>query len=404
MAQKTLQSMVASALDTATRHLKTASAVDAVVGKSPADIDKLAAEMAPESKNDDKKPPFMKKDDDKKKDESEKRASIETAEKLAMALGVVSEIFVNKVAERSPIDAPGPKVMAADNSGQAKHPTPPKAKVEPPKSGVGPVGHLADNADVKKTAGWTKNPEAAKTVIATKLAQVELLNTLGQVEAATDLLTQVEGIAKEAGLKLAQDPSSPQPNIPANNGSGGRVLALMPSVPSGPVPGSAEAIAAMTKAQAKNPTIREAGDHLEQKPQVDNAVAATQVSTHGQKVSSLLTGFAEKQKAAAAVDRPLPEKPGFFENQAGKAQGMRENVPLQAGLSGTIGAAYGGGLGALAAHSAGGGKNVVIPAALLGALAGGTGLGMLGRAAAHGEQDHRRRLEQTAAATPPVQA
>lgn len=285
MSFRTLSSMVAAATQEAERHIKMASAADAI-GTTDFDIQKLAEDGLPPEATDDKKKAKAKEEKDEKEGDKEKKSSIDYAFKLAEALRIAAPM-VEKLAEQSPLDAPGPQVMASQQVGSQQLPKPPKAKTDPGKSGVGATGTLETNAKDVKSVDWTKNKEASSAFVQAKLAQAELLAKLGHAEAADHILA-----------KLAQDPSSPQPVLPPNSGPAG-ALQLMPDVPSGRVPESAQGIAAMTRASAKDPTTRTVTDFIQEAPKRDNMVAPTQMVTTGLKVSHVVSKLVGRDKRAS---------------------------------------------------------------------------------------------------------
>lgn len=345
---RTLSELVSTALTDATHQIKVASAASVPrFGGTDVDFLKLAGEDTaheePKSKKDEKDEKKSKKEED-----GEKRAAVSYAMKVAEALELAAPI-VQKLAEadRSPIDAPGPAVMAGSQMGAASFPKSPKAATDPGKEGVGAVGTLATNAKDLKSADWTKNKEASEAFVATKIAQAKLLRDLGQVEAADAILS-----------KIAQDPSSPQPNLPPNSGGGIRP-AVMPNVPSGPVPDSAQGVAAMTKGQAKDPSVKSVSEFIQQTPGKDPAVAATQLTAAGQKVSSILL----REKQAKRIVREV------------EVDDPRE------GRAGTIGGALGilgGGIGGGIEGSRYGHTGEGIARGALGSLAGSIGGAALG--------------------------
>ncbi len=379
MTQRTLSDLVTSALADADRHIKLASAADGAP--------KLAA-FPPDEDDKDAKAKSKKDEDEKKSkkdgDDGEKRASATHALKLAEALLLAAphlEEMVQKLAQ-SPIDAPGPKVAPTPQPGASSIPKPPTAAADPGKEGVGPQGTLATNDNLKTSALADK--AGAEAYVASKIAQANLLDLLGQTEAAQSVRE-----------KLAQDPSSPQPNIPANTGTAGK-LTLDPNVPTGKLPESQPAIAAMTKATAKDSTVREAAPRVGETPKKDNMVAATQMTTHGQKVSSLDIIAALKEKTAKE-ERKEPK--AWDEKKQGRTFG---------GILGAEGAVLGGLVGGHAGHDAAtrasnsarpltrrmdrlanhGGKGGAAAGAVAGALAMGAGGRALGRYAAREQKKH----------------
>lgn len=359
---RTLGDIVGTALDDATHQIKMASAAAAPrSGGGDFELDlfgKVAEDESEEkAKKDEKK---------EKKDDGEKRAAASYATKLAEALELAAPIVQKLAADgaRSPIDAPGPAVVASAQMGAAQFPKSPKAATDPGKEGVGPQGALATNAKDLKSTDWTKNKEASDAFVASKIAQASLLRQLGQHEAA------------EAILKVAQDPSSPQPSLPANSGGGIRP-AIMPNVPSGPVPDSAQGVAAMTKAQAKDPTTRTVSEFIQETPKKDPMVAATQITDAGLKVSHILQKVAAKRpKGDDPRDSRAAEIGGGLLGLLGGGigggiEGSRHGHTGEGALRGAVGALGGGVAGAALGNALGGG-NALIP------IATGMGGQMLG--------------------------
>jgi hypothetical protein len=125
-----------------------------------------------------------------------------------------------------------------------------------------------------------------------KTAQAETLMKMGQIAAAEKLLNEVW--AEQA--KLAQDPSSPQPVMPPHFHNPG-ALDTEPG-PSTHIGDNAELIA-MTKADARNRTMRDISQYLSEPPKKDNAVGAHVTRTDGQKLSHLVLPGARKTAAFA---------------------------------------------------------------------------------------------------------
>lgn len=300
---RTLSDLVSGALSQSTEAIKTASAKDS----APVfDFEKIAAEGLPpeatdgkkdddakasKSKDDDKgekkAPPKSKKDkDDDKDDAKEKRATIAEAHRYAGALKIAA-VEVEKLALHQ-----DPKVAPTAQPGASSIPKPPKASTDPGKEGVHgtQLTRVAGGGEKVSAQQWVKDKGAAAAAINAKIASASVLADLGLKDAADHVLAEAEA------MKLAQDPSSPQPQLPAP-GNGGHTLAIDPAVPTGKLPESPAAIAALTKATARDTTTREAGAHIEQKPAKDNMVAPTTITTHGQKVSSLFANFKAQQGA-----------------------------------------------------------------------------------------------------------
>jgi hypothetical protein len=193
-------------------------------------------------------------------------------------------------ASHSPLHAPGPQVMESGFIGAQT--VSPKAHSSVSDRISGPPLRNSDLATNKadhtgnldgeqprnntgKTAGWTKSKEASARLLRAKQAQVELLTRLGQTKAAAALLNEIQ--------KEAQDPSSPPPELPAH--SEDYRMSTEPG-DSTMIPDNATLIS-MTKAQAKDRSVRAVADYLSETPKLDNAVPAHSLTAQGQKVSSL---------------------------------------------------------------------------------------------------------------------
>lgn len=332
----TLADIVNSALSSGDESLKLASARDAspaIGGGSLAFLDteltagvKLAEDVPwddtpPKSKDEDEKKD-KEKDKEKKASAREVITDADYAMKLAEALVLGSNIVSAKLASshgRSPLDAPGPQVHA---SGMQHAPTVPKAhsKVVPtisgPPTNAGPNGLPTNKADFTstgdqsgraknhpgKTAGdqsWTQNAEATAKLLRAKTAQAEVLMNLGQVDAAQVILDEV----KLASEKLAQDPSSPPPNMGPTTANPGK-LDTEPG-PSTHI-GDNAALINLTKGQARDKTTREVSQYISEPPKKDNAVPATQLRTDGQKLSHLVLPGVRKVASAQPATQPAP--------------------------------------------------------------------------------------------------
>lgn len=400
---RTLKELVSKSLSEADQQLKLASASDAVVRGEDGDFDFLGTKTAfeddsfPGRKSDDesdekkrKEKEESKKKSEKDKDEKEKRAEIAYAADISKALLLavpiaekLAEMEKTAAAGHSPLNAPGPKVMKAEDKGQTRLPKPgPVSAPTGDNAKAGPQGTLPTNKPDYKSPDWTKNKEAAVAFIEAKTKQANLLAELGQTEAADQIRLEIEATRS----KVAEDPSSPQAVLPGK-GNGGKSLAVDPPVPSGRVGDNASLIN-MTKGQALDPTTRTTKEHVQQPPKKDPVVAATQLSAAGVKISSVLAKYAPAEGEKTAKNEDLG-KEGFFETAARGNQVAREHKGLQIGANGLIGA----GIGGLAGHSmvSPGSPKKQLAAAALGALLGGASMGTLGHHVAEGERKARIR-------------
>lgn len=317
----TLREIINSALTGSEEELKLASAR----GASPAEeVDFLATELpAPKTKvaHEAGETPAEERAE-KKKEEKDKKASREEifgdadyAMKLAKALRVSSGILRAKIAKGDALSAPGPKVMKSEDHGTTHSPKPQGGVTEKITGGhlPGPASlpttredftsmgdesgapHNHPGGKTSAAEDWTKSKTASMRLLRAKLAEAETLMQMGQTSAAQVLLDEV----KEAQAKLAQDPSSPQPVMPPHGE--GIHLDTEPGAATH-IPDNA-GIISLTKAQAKDPTTREATQHMIGTPKKDNAVAAHTLRTDGLKLSAadpLVT-------KTAAVAKPEPK-------------------------------------------------------------------------------------------------
>lgn len=331
----TLADIVNNALSQSESSLKLASARDAAPAVEGSSLAFLDAELAlptstpklasDDEDEDDRRPP---KKDEKK--EPEKKASVheivedaDYAMKLAEALTLGSNIVAAKLAsDGTALGAPGPQVH---QSGMQHAPTIPKAhsKVKPtisgPATNAGPNGLPTSKADFTspndqsgraknhpgKTAAdeaWTKSKTASIRLMRAKTAQAETLIELGQIAAAEKLLDEVR--AEQA--KLAQDPSSPQPVMPAHATNPG-ALDTEPG-PSTHI-GDNAALISLTKSEARDKTTREVSQYISEPPKKDNAVGAHMLRTDGQKLSHLVLPGARKTASAQPAAAPAPPTP-----------------------------------------------------------------------------------------------
>lgn len=183
-------------------------------------------------------------------------------------------------------------------------------RISGPPTNTGPNGLPTDKTDFTstgdesgraknhpgKTAGWTRSKEASVTLLRAKTAQAEVLMNLGQIEAAEALLSEV--------AKLSQDPSSPQPSMPAHSSS--FKLDTEPG-PASHIPDNAGLIS-IDKAQARDKTTREVSQFISEPPKKDNAVPATQLRTDGQKLSHLILPGVRKVAEDEKKDEKKDEK------------------------------------------------------------------------------------------------
>lgn len=209
------------------------------------------------------------------------------AMKLATALQLGSGIVQEKLAF-SAVDAPGPAVTASGHMDAPSRPTASSTvtgKITGPTVGPGGLPTTKDDFTTTdagggvvnhpgKTAGWTQDPEAVRRVIRAKTAQAEVFTAMGDTAAAEKLLAEI---------KLAQDPSSPQPSMPAHNSS--FKLDTERSQSGNRIPDNAGLIA-LTRASARDATTREMGAIISEPAKKDPAVQAALGRSEGLKISA----------------------------------------------------------------------------------------------------------------------
>jgi hypothetical protein len=296
----TLHDIVNRALSGSEASLKLASAAD--TAPTSGSLDFLDAEL-PKIASDDSPFPHAeskpkKKDKDDEEEQDKKASQIisdaDFAMKLASALELGANIVSTKLASHgtSPLNAPGPAVSMGQHQGP---PAAPKAtskvtdRITGP-STQGPNGLPTTKADFTspndhsgraknhpgKTASWTQDPKAAAAVLRAKVAQADMLIEMGQVEAAQSILDEVRS-------KVAQDPSSPQPEMGSTTANPGKLDTSEGT--SSHIPDNAGAIA-LTKAQARDAALRTVSGLISEPPKKDPAVGAHMLSSNGQKISS----------------------------------------------------------------------------------------------------------------------
>jgi hypothetical protein len=155
-------------------------------------------------------------------------------------------------------------------------------------SSVGAVGALANDGDKpaagkgpSNTPGKGKTASADERLLQAKVAEAKVLASMGQTDAAEKVAKEIESLkAKVAGEAGALETSS-------EGGPGASSSAL-----------TNEALINMTRAQARNASVQQAGSLLSTPVRVDPAVAALVGKSDGVKVSSLreLIGLKAEEK------------------------------------------------------------------------------------------------------------
>lgn len=294
--------------------------------------------------------------------------SAEYALKIAEALETAAEI-VAKLAESVPESLPAGSSPKLDAKPVTPKPAGEGPSTAPHLGKAVAVANVINHDGAKsipengptgaiKGASWTADAEATARLVKAKTAQAETLRRLGQEKAAAALQEEI------SSLKVAADPSSPQAVISAGTY---RALALDPAVPAGRAPDNAGAIA-MTRAQARDASTREADAVLGHTAQKDPATAAAVDNSQGAKVSEKVADVRE--------DAPsyLPELLPFGSTYVGArraAEGKKLEGAARGFLGGTVGGIVGGLPGSIAMMS----HNPTVQAAGLGAKLVGSVVG-----------------------------
>lgn len=258
-----------------------------------------------------------------------------TAIKIATALERCADL-VEKIAE-SPAVLPEPFAHSGTTSPKAQGPGTQKAT-------VGPQGSLPTTSGPEKVAA---NRGAAERLLSSKIAEFEVLRSLGQTDAATEVFETARKLAEELGVTSGGEGT----HVPDNAG-----------------------MAALTKAQARDATTREATAAFGISPKVDNAVAAHTLRTDGLKVSSLTALVAakiaakkdEKGVANSTYAAALPSLAGTIGAAVTGDSHNRGRRVLGQLAGNTVGAIGGVGLGALTKN-----HNAMMALGHLGGIAGG---------------------------------
>lgn len=286
---KTLGDLINKSLSDADTQLKIASASSApaldpgdflereLLSMSPTAPKTAAEECAPETK-------------DKGKDKKASREILDNASyglKLAQALEAGAAV-VQKVAN-SPLSAPGPAVTASGfENASTVSPKATSTVTDKITGGTTTAGNLPTN--INEHTGKTAAERAAtESLIRSKEAQADVLRAMGRTEEADKLASEIK--------KLAQDPSSPQPSMPAHSDS--FRLSTEPGE-STAIPDN-KGLINMTKAQAKDRSVSTVNQHITERPKKDNTVPAHTLRTDGQKISAdeAKARIAEAQKVAS---------------------------------------------------------------------------------------------------------
>lgn len=292
---RTLGEIVSAALSGAETSMKVASARDAQPKVPDGGLDDfLAQELAIPSVAASAPSATPEEKTVKSASIEEIRADAEKGVKLAEALDLASQILVKQAASKAPGQVQTMVSGHQETAPVAKPHANSLDKTTASSGGgpVGPQGKIKDTMGDYSTSNWTKNKEAAANLIRAKIAQADQLREQGQLQLAQQALQEAQEIQKQA-----QDPSSPPPSLPAQSTS----FKLNTD------PGSATHIpdnagmATLTKAQAKDSTVREAGARIMEQPKKDNVPAAVVGKTTGQKLSSVQVGAAKELAKRAAL-------------------------------------------------------------------------------------------------------
>lgn len=218
--------------------------------------------------------------------------------KLAEALEVGADLLIAKLAaEGEPTTTTGsPAAMAADNGTSF---TPPKAQSNGAAAKVDAKPVMQTTTDLRTNENDLAQdgvegvvPGAGQKLSSLKsqlLIEQELESTyrsIGSAALANASATKVASLQAQISEveKVAQDPSSPQPDLPP--GGTAFMLPTDEDVKTGPLPASNKGIIDLTSAQARDASTREGGQFLSETPVKDNAVKATIGKDEGLKISS----------------------------------------------------------------------------------------------------------------------
>ncbi len=275
MAERTLRDLIDFALSDADQAIKTASSAGAPAG---GDFDFLEAEL--EGTQQHAAPPAA--------------APAETSPKLASLKDVVEDAdYAEKLAQALTIGAVevaklasgGPAVSASGRMGETTaHPKPaPTAAKEVHGVANGQMANTAhDFTSQSDTSGAAKN-HPAKTaadarVIEGKMAQAQVLRSLGQKTAADALEAEAKKLAAGNGMDGPAPTGGGSPSPKASD------LVVAPGTGSH-FPDN-KGVANLTKGQARDRNTRDISQYFSQPPHKDPAVAANNISDVGLKLSA----------------------------------------------------------------------------------------------------------------------
>lgn len=271
----TLGQLVEGALSEADQQLKLASAMDVHLPSGDTAIKIAMDDMAGADPDEEKKKAKKKKDEDEESSEDgeEKTSALADAayaQDLCEALGHIQVMFPKLAAEM-------PTFEGQHNVGDNTKDTSTKAKtVSQAQASHGGGGSEAvdggaatgieTNKSEFKSPEWTGNPEANRGAIRT--SGVHPGEKPAKTAALRHTLAHQALLLKQAGAKIAQDPSSPQPTGISTTSDPGK-LDFTPAAASA-VPDNG-GMASMTKRQAKTQFVKEDAGKLLQEPAFDSS-------------------------------------------------------------------------------------------------------------------------------------
>lgn len=231
---------------------------------------------------------------------AEKTAGIKLAAdgvKLAEALEYGANLLASKLAAEEPTTTShSPAAMAADNGTTF---TPPKAQANGAAAKVDNKPVMQNQVELRTNEkdlaqdgvegvvpGSGQKLSSLRASLQVERELASFYTDLGNNALANAAGTKVASLEKEIAEaeKVAQDPSSPQPDLPP--GGTAFMMQTDPAVKTGPLPATNQGIIDLTTAQARDASTREAGQFLSETPMKDNAVKATIGKDEGLKISS----------------------------------------------------------------------------------------------------------------------
>lgn len=247
--------------------------------------------------------------------------------------------------ERATTSSPAPQASAHARAAQTNRKMvdgqPENDAGKPSNEGpVIPSGYKAGPVRTTKAQSKTAARTEAERILASKIAQHKMLVSLGQIDAANEVLKEAREFATQSGQTTSD-------LVVKDNLAGTRFP-------------DNEGVRNLTKAQARDMNQREAGTFFGEPVKRDNAVAAHTMTTQGLKLSSggdpkskLLKRFIREEKSTSAKTATIRDaSPSVPTTKAAGMGGLLANVGgrVASGAQRAIGAGMG--LAARSAHPA----------------------------------------------------